>query len=163
MSSGVRLARAPRRLRAARPRDIRRRLSALCTAPAATRRAHLDRALPCAVVHHTDCGMEYFKSEELAKLLETSLATASIVPLGSAPKGVTFENASAEGGSHDGHAGSTGCTLTTRRRPCARWRGRGEDRGPLAHRAGHPRSRIHLPRRHGRHPARRDAGDGVVG
>lgn len=104
MSSGVRLARAPRRLRAARPRDIRRRLSALCTAPAATRRAHLDRALPCAVVHHTDCGMEYFKSEELAKLLETSLATANIVPLESAPKGVTFENASAEGGSHDGHA-----------------------------------------------------------
>ena len=49
------------------------------------------------VIHHTDCGMEYFKSDELAKLLETSLATAKIVPSASARKGVTFENAKSEG------------------------------------------------------------------
>ena len=32
------------------------------------------------VVHHTDCGMEYFTGAQLAALLDTSLATAAIVP-----------------------------------------------------------------------------------
>ena len=56
------------------------------------------------VVHHTDCGMEYFTGPQLAALLETSLATAAIVPAADAPKGVTFANAGAEGGSKAGHA-----------------------------------------------------------
>ena len=56
------------------------------------------------VIHHTDCGMEYFKSEELATLLETSLATADIVPSADAPKGVTFANKTSEGGSKAGHS-----------------------------------------------------------
>lgn len=55
------------------------------------------------VVHHTDCGMEYYDDATMAKLLETSLATASIVPDASKPKGVTFENAKSEGGSKLGH------------------------------------------------------------
>jgi len=54
------------------------------------------------VIHHTDCGMEYFKSHQLAELLKGSLATANIVPDASAPKGVKFENASEEGGSDAG-------------------------------------------------------------
>ena len=49
---------------------------------------------------------QYFKSSELATLLETSLATAKIVPSSDAAhvKGVTFANATTEGGSRDGHA-----------------------------------------------------------
>ena len=39
----------------------------------------------------------------MANLLETSLSTASIVPDASKPKGVTFVNASSEGGSKLGH------------------------------------------------------------
>ncbi len=50
------------------------------------------------VIHHTDCGMEYFKSNQLAELLTTSLSTAKIVPDAAAPKGVKFENVSSEGG-----------------------------------------------------------------
>ena len=49
-------------------------------------------------------GMEYFTSPQLAALLETSLATAKIVPAAGAPKGVAFENAAAEGGCAAGHA-----------------------------------------------------------
>ena len=56
------------------------------------------------VIHHTDCGMEYFKSSQLAALLEGSLATASIVPDAAAPKGVAFVNASEGGGCAAGHA-----------------------------------------------------------
>ena len=56
------------------------------------------------VVHHTDCGMEYFNGALMGTLLEGSLATASIVPDAAAPKGVTFANASAEGGSKLGHS-----------------------------------------------------------
>ena len=55
------------------------------------------------VVHHTDCGMEYFSSPQLATLLEGSLATASIVADATAPKGVTFKNVDATGGSAAGH------------------------------------------------------------
>jgi carbonic anhydrase len=50
------------------------------------------------VIHHTDCGMEYFKSSQLAELLKTSLSTANIVPDEAAPKGVKFENVLSEGG-----------------------------------------------------------------
>lgn len=46
---------------------------------------------------------QYFTSAQLAGLLETSLKTANIVPSAAAPKGVTFENASTEGGSRAGH------------------------------------------------------------
>ena len=56
------------------------------------------------VVHHTDCGMEYFTSADMAALLEGSLATANIVPAPAAPKGVTFVNAASAGGCKDGHA-----------------------------------------------------------
>jgi carbonic anhydrase len=56
------------------------------------------------IIQHTDCGMCYFKSNELATLLETSLATADIVPSASAPMGVTFVNKTSEGGSKAGHA-----------------------------------------------------------
>ena len=56
------------------------------------------------IIQHTDCGMLYFKSNELATLLETSLATADIVPSASAPMGVTFVNKTSEGGSKAGHA-----------------------------------------------------------
>ncbi len=55
------------------------------------------------VIHHTDCGMEYFTDAQLATLLETSLSTAKIVPDASAPKGVTFANNGAEGGCQHGH------------------------------------------------------------
>lgn len=34
------------------------------------------------VIHHTDCGMEYFTSEKMAGLLASSLETASIGPNG---------------------------------------------------------------------------------
>ena len=61
------------------------------------------------IVHHTDCGMEYFAQGTMAALLETSLATASIVADASAPKGVTFANAGAEGGSKHGHHVHWGC------------------------------------------------------
>lgn len=47
------------------------------------------------MVHHTDCGMEYFTDERIAELLATSLATADIVVEGGA---VGFRNAAAEGG-----------------------------------------------------------------
>ena len=56
------------------------------------------------VIHHSDCGMEYFTSPQMAALLETSLATAKIVPAPGAPKGVAFENADAAGGCAAGHA-----------------------------------------------------------
>ena len=56
------------------------------------------------VVHHTDCGMEFFTGAQLAALLDTSLATANIVPAPGTPKGVAFVNAGAEGGSAAGHA-----------------------------------------------------------
>ncbi len=60
------------------------------------------------VVHHTDCGMEYYTGEQMATLLETSLATANIVA-GEGPKGVVFQNASSEGGSKLGHSVHWGC------------------------------------------------------
>ena len=47
------------------------------------------------VVHHTDCGMEYFTSEHMGGLLTTSLATA-------AHNGKEFANVSSEGGAPDG-------------------------------------------------------------
>ena len=47
------------------------------------------------IVHHTDCGMEFFTSEHMGSLLETSLATA-------AHNGKQFENVSSEGGAPDG-------------------------------------------------------------
>ena len=57
------------------------------------------------VVHHTDCGMEYFTSADMAALLEGSLATASIVAAPGTPKGVAFVNsAGGAGGCKDGHA-----------------------------------------------------------
>jgi carbonic anhydrase len=56
------------------------------------------------VVHHTDCGMEYFKNEDLAGLLEGTLASVNIVPAPGTPKGVAFVNPTdATGGSADGH------------------------------------------------------------
>lgn len=51
------------------------------------------------VVHHTDCGMQYFTDAQLAALLEGSLATAAIVPTAD---GVDFKNVTSEGGSPDG-------------------------------------------------------------
>ena len=56
------------------------------------------------VVHHSDCGMQYFTGAQLAALLDTSLATAAIVPAPGAKKGVAFANNGAEGGSAAGHA-----------------------------------------------------------
>jgi len=47
------------------------------------------------VVHHTDCGMEFFTSEHMGELLSTSLATA-------AHNGKEFANVSSEGGAPDG-------------------------------------------------------------
>jgi carbonic anhydrase len=56
------------------------------------------------VIHHTDCGMEYFKNADLAGLLEGTLASVDIVPAPGTPKGVAFVNpAGASGGSADGH------------------------------------------------------------
>ena len=55
------------------------------------------------VIHHTDCGMEYFTDAQMAALLESSLSTAKIVPDAAAPKGVAFANSGAEGGSQHGH------------------------------------------------------------
>ena len=34
------------------------------------------------MIHHTDCGMEYFKDDELAELLAGSLETAELTPAG---------------------------------------------------------------------------------
>jgi carbonic anhydrase len=56
------------------------------------------------VVHHTDCGMEYFTSADLASLLDGSLASVNIVAAPDAPKGVAFVNADQHGGCKDGHA-----------------------------------------------------------
>jgi carbonic anhydrase len=53
--------------------------------------------------------MEYFEQATMATLLETSLATANIVADAAAPKGVTFANAGAEGGSKHGHSVHWGC------------------------------------------------------
>jgi carbonic anhydrase len=47
------------------------------------------------VVHHTDCGMEFFTSEHMGEILSTSLATAK-------HNGTVFANVSAEGGAPDG-------------------------------------------------------------
>jgi carbonic anhydrase len=47
------------------------------------------------VIHHTDCGMEYFNGELMGTLLETSLATA-------AHDGKAFANVTNEGGAPDG-------------------------------------------------------------
>ncbi len=47
------------------------------------------------VIHHTDCGMEYFKDDELAELLTGSLETAELTPTG-------FRNAGTGGGSSEG-------------------------------------------------------------
>jgi carbonic anhydrase len=47
------------------------------------------------VIHHTDCGMEYFKDDELADLLAGSLETAELTQSG-------FRNARAGGGAPDG-------------------------------------------------------------
>lgn len=47
------------------------------------------------VIHHTDCGMEYFKDDELAELLAGSLETASLTQAG-------FRNANTSGGSSEG-------------------------------------------------------------
>ena len=46
-------------------------------------------------MHHTDCGMEFFTSEHMGSLLETSLATA-------AHDGTAFKNVTSEGGAPDG-------------------------------------------------------------
>ena len=50
------------------------------------------------IVHHTDCGMEYFTSEVISDLLATSRETANIVVKDGK---VVFENAKAEGGAPD--------------------------------------------------------------
>jgi carbonic anhydrase len=47
------------------------------------------------VIHHTDCGMEYFKDDELAELLAGSLETAELTQAG-------FRNFGAGGGSSEG-------------------------------------------------------------
>jgi hypothetical protein len=47
------------------------------------------------VIHHTDCGMEYFADDELAELLAGSLETAELTQTG-------FRNAGAGGGSPEG-------------------------------------------------------------
>jgi carbonic anhydrase len=47
------------------------------------------------VIHHTDCGMEYFKDDELAELLAGSLETAELTKAG-------FRNAGTAGGSSEG-------------------------------------------------------------
>jgi len=49
------------------------------------------------VVHHTDCGMEYFTSEQLGELLTTSRATAAFDGEAKA-----FKNVTHEGGAPDG-------------------------------------------------------------
>ena len=51
------------------------------------------------IVHHTDCGMEYFTDSTMAELLATSVATANIVVKDGV---VGFENATSEGGAPDG-------------------------------------------------------------
>ena len=61
------------------------------------------------IVHHTNCGMELFEQATMATLLETSLTTANIVADAAAPNGITFANASAEGGSKHGHQVHWGC------------------------------------------------------
>lgn len=56
------------------------------------------------MIHHTDCGMEYFENKDLAGLLEGTLASVNIVAAPGSPKGVAFENpAGAAGGCADGH------------------------------------------------------------
>ena len=47
------------------------------------------------VIHHTNCGMEYFKDDELAELLAGSLETAELTQTG-------FRNTRAGGGSPEG-------------------------------------------------------------
>ena len=47
------------------------------------------------VIHHTDCGMEYFKDDELADLLAGNLETAELTQSG-------FRNARAGGGAPEG-------------------------------------------------------------
>jgi carbonic anhydrase len=47
------------------------------------------------VIHHTDCGMEYFKDDELADLLAGSLETAALTQSG-------FRNAGGGGGAPEG-------------------------------------------------------------
>jgi carbonic anhydrase len=47
------------------------------------------------VIHHTDCGMEYFKDDELAELLAGNLETAVLTQPG-------FRNTSTSGGSSEG-------------------------------------------------------------
>ena len=48
------------------------------------------------VIHHTDCGMEYFGDKEIANLLDSSLTTAQY-------DGETWMNPDSEGGSPEGH------------------------------------------------------------
>lgn len=48
------------------------------------------------VIHHTDCGMEYFDDDTIAVLLETSLSTADY-------DGSTWDNSQHEGGSAEGY------------------------------------------------------------
>lgn len=47
------------------------------------------------VIHHTDCGMEYFDDDTIARLLHTSLSTAGY-------DGETWTNKREEGGSPEG-------------------------------------------------------------
>jgi carbonic anhydrase len=47
------------------------------------------------ILHHTDCGMEFFTSELIGELLAGSLQTAAF-------DGKTFTNATTEGGAPDG-------------------------------------------------------------
>ena len=47
------------------------------------------------VIHHTNCGMEFFTSEHMGNLLETSLVTAK-------HDGTAFQNTQTEGGAPDG-------------------------------------------------------------
>jgi carbonic anhydrase len=51
------------------------------------------------IVHHTDCGMQYFTDSTMAELLATSVATANIVVKDGV---VGFKNATSEGGAPDG-------------------------------------------------------------
>jgi len=51
------------------------------------------------LVHHTDCGMEYFTDGVIGELLATSVASANIVVKDGV---VGFENASNDGGAPDG-------------------------------------------------------------
>ena len=108
------------------------------------------------VVHHTDCGMEFFTNEIISDLLASSLETAALGPDG-------FYDV----GSGPGHtAGSDIDWLTIADQNGERRRGRPADPEPSARAQEHPDPRVPLrrpngpPRRGGRRDGRRPRGLG---